>query len=242
MKKLFLILLGILGYHSVQGQNVQHDSTAILILDKVGEYFGEINSLKFTTRTAEDVAFATDFFIKEFKTSEFILQGAGQLAGKVHRQGSDHFYYYNGQQLVYYSLEGNFYTAADAPGTTLEMLDWLYDEFGIELVLADFLYPDFSQNLVDSMDYLQFLGKATVDGKPSFHIGGANADMTFQLWVSQDLEMTPIKVVLTYLGEPYARQLEVTFDSWEVNASYPNSIFEFLPPPSSKQILWTKKD
>jgi len=242
MKKTILFLFGILLSISVRAQEGYHDSTALVILDKVGEYFGELNSLKFQTHTAEDVAFTDNFFIKEFKTGEFILQGPNQLAGKIFRQGSEHFYYYNGKQVVYYSLEGNFYSAADAPETTLKMLDWLYEEFGIELVMADFLYPNFTQNMIQSMDYLEYLGIANLNGVKAFHVGGANGEMTFQLWVSQDLEMKPMKAVLTYLGDPYARQLEVSFDGWETNKTYPNSIFEFLPPPSSKQIIWTKKN
>lgn len=242
MKKLLVLIFGILSTSTLRAQEIYHDSTALVILDKLGEYFGEMNSVKFTTHTAEDVAISDNFFIKEFKTGEIVLQGANKLAGKIHRHGKDHFYYYNGSQMIYYSLEGNYYAAADAPATTLETLDWLYEEFGVEIVLADFLYPDFTQDLLESMDYLSYLGVASVEGKNAFHIGGANAEMTFQLWVSQDLEMKPIKVVLTYLGEPYARQMEVSFGDWEVNHTYPQSIFEFLPPPNSKQITWTKKD
>ncbi|GMQ29479.1 DUF2092 domain-containing protein [Algoriphagus confluentis] len=242
MKKTVLLTFGILCSLTLRGQEIQHDSTALHLLDKVAEYFGEINSIKFSTRTAEDVGLADNFLIKEFKTSEFIMQGPNKLAGKVHRHGSDHFYRYNGSQLVYYSMEGNFYTAADAPSTTLEMLDWLDEDFGVKLVLADFFYPDFTQNLMESMDYIAFLGNTTLDGKQVFHIGTANESMTVQLWINQDLELRPVKVILTYLGDPYARQMEVDFESWEVNQTYPDSVFEFLPPPNSKQITWTKKD
>ncbi|GAB2481394.1 DUF2092 domain-containing protein [Algoriphagus taiwanensis] len=242
MKKQLLVIFGILISFGVKAQEGYHDSTALAIMDKVGEYFGELNSLKFTTQTAEDVAFSDNFFIKEFKTGEFVLQGPNKLAGKIHKHGKDHFYFYNGSQIVYYSLDGNFYAAADAPDKTLDMLEWLYTDFGVELVVADFLYPNFSQNMIDSMDYLEYLGQAELDGNKAFHIGGTNSEMTFQLWVSQDLEIKPMKAVITYFGEPYSRQLEVSFGDWEVNQTYPNSIFEFLPPPSSKQIIWTKKN
>lgn len=213
-----------------------------MILDKVGGYFGEINSLKFTSKTSQDVAFSGDFFIKEFKTSEVIFQGADRFAAKVLKHGKEDFYYYNGSEMVYYSLQGNYHTIAEAPATTLETLDWLYDEFGIDVVVADFLYPDFTQDMAESMDYIEYLGVADLHGESLFHIGGTNADMTFQLWVTHDLAMKPRKIVITYLGEPYSRQLDVEFESWEVNQIYPHSIFEFMPPPNSKQITWTSKN
>jgi hypothetical protein len=92
------------------------------------------------------------------------------------------------------------------------------------------------------MDYIEYLGEAEIEGRKSFHVGAANSEMTFQIWISQAMELRPLKILVTYLGEPYAHQTEVTFDNWEINQTYPESIFEFLPPPNSKQITWTKKD
>ncbi|NVK50109.1 MAG: DUF2092 domain-containing protein [Cyclobacteriaceae bacterium] len=242
MNKPFFFFACILFSFQVKGQDVYHDSTALVILDKVAEYVGELNSLKFQAKIEEDVAFSEAFLIKEFRTAEITFQGSSQMAAKITQQGKDNFYFYNGKQLVYFNLEGNYFAAGDAPDNTLDMLDWLNESFGVHLVLADFLYPNFTSNLMESMDYLEFLGTTTVDGQKTFHIGGANQDLTFQIWISQDFQPRPLKALLTYLGEPYARQIEVTFDNWEINQEYPNSMFEFLPGPNSKQIIWTKKN
>ncbi|NVJ87703.1 MAG: DUF2092 domain-containing protein [Algoriphagus sp.] len=242
MNKLFFFFACILLSLQVKGQAVYHDSTALVILDKVSEYIGELNSLKFRATIEEDVAFSDNYLIKEFRTAEFVFQGGSQMASKITQQGKDNFYFYNGNQVVYYNLEGNYYAAGDAPDNTLDMLDWLNESFGVHLVLADFLYPNFTSNLMESMDYIEFLGTAIIGKEKTFHIGGANKDLTFQIWISQDLQKRPIKALITYLGAPYARQLEVTFDKWEINQEYPSSMFEFLPGPNSKQIIWTKKN
>ncbi|TFV97287.1 DUF2092 domain-containing protein [Algoriphagus kandeliae] len=242
MKKLFTFVLGIFLSQSLQAQSTFHDSTALLILDKVSEYFGQLNSVKFNTKISEDVAFSDNFFIKEFRNAEFIFQDNNKMAAKISNQDKDKFFFYNGQQAVYFAKEDNYFTVADAPDNTLEMLDWLDQSFGVHLLFADFLYPDFTLSLVENMDYLEFLGTAYLDGIEYYHIGGANADLSFQLWIHQDLEMKPKKVVLTYFGEPYARQMEVNFDNWESNEIYPQTIFEFLPPPNSRQIIWLQKN
>ncbi|TDQ19683.1 hypothetical protein DFQ04_1507 [Algoriphagus boseongensis] len=242
MKKLLLFTLAFLSFFFAEAQETYHDSTALAILDKMSQTIGELKSLKFKTHTSQDVAFSNDYLIKDFKSGEYIFQGPDRLLAKVSHNGKDQFYLYDGKQMVYYSLADNTYAAADAPASTLEMLDQISDEFGIELVVADFLYPDFTANLMENMDYIEFLGKTEVQGEKYFHIGGANDTMTFQIWVSQDLIMRPKRVVITYMGDPYARQLEVTFEDWQINQSYPESIFEFMPPPNSRQIIWTKKD
>ncbi|GMQ26740.1 hypothetical protein Aoki45_34230 [Algoriphagus sp. oki45] len=242
MKKTLLFTLAFLSFLLAEAQETYHDSTALAILDKMSQTIGELKSLKFKTQTSQDVAFSKDYLIKDYKSGEYIFQGPDRLLAKVSHNGKDQFYLYDGKQMVYYSLEDNTYAAAEAPANTLDMLDQVSEDFGIELVVADFLYPDFTANLMESMDYIEFLGKTEVNGEKYLHIGGANSSMTFQIWVSQDLVMRPKRVVITYLEEPYARQLEVTFEEWQINQSYPESIFEFMPPPNSRQIIWTKKD
>lgn len=242
MKKTLLFALAFWPIFLAHAQEIYHDSTALAILDKMSQTIGEIKSLKFKTRTAQDVAFAQDYLIKDFSTAEYIFQGSDHLLAKISHNGNEKFYLYDGAQMVYYSLNENLYAVADAPPTTLEMLNLISNDFGIELVIADFLYPDFTAELIENMDYLEFLGRTEIEGEKYFHIGGANESMTFQIWVTEDFVMRPNRVVITYLGEPYARQLEVTFDDWQINQSYPESIFGFMPPPNSKQIGWIKKN
>ena len=242
MKKLFVLLISMSVSLAIQAQEIYHDSVALAILDKMSQTIGELNSLRFKTHTSQDVAFSKDYYIKEFRSGEYIFQGADRLLAKTTQNSKDQYYLYDGSQIVNYSLDDNNYVAADAPPTTLEMLDWISDDFGIQLVVADFLYPDFTTNLMGSMDYIEFLGKTEVNGEKLLHVGGSNASMTFQIWVTQDLLMRPKRIIITYFGEPYSRQMEVIFEEWEINQVYPPSIFEFMPPPNSKQIIWTKKN
>ena len=104
------------------------------------------------------------------------------------------------------------------------------------------LYPSFSKDLVEAMDYIQFLGEATVNGQRALHIGCSNGEVTIQLWISNDIYFLPIKTLITYLDEPYAHQHEVNFSDWEFNVEYPSSIFEFSPPPGARQITWLKQN
>ena len=92
------------------------------------------------------------------------------------------------------------------------------------------------------MDYIQFLGEATVNGQRALHIGCSNGEVTIQLWISNDIYFLPIKTLITYLDEPYAHQHEVNFSDWEFNVEYPSSIFEFSPPPGARQITWLKQN
>lgn len=227
---------------SAFSQEKFQDSTALMILDKMGTLVGEVKSLGFQTQLSKDVVYAENFFIKEFESSEIILKGPNKFFVKSTGERKAEMFAYQGDQVIYYSFLNNIFTAAEAPDNLIETLDWLYQDFDIEFTFADFLYPNFTSDLSENMDYIEFLGTVMLDGKRTFHIGTANENMTVQFWISDGAYFLPKKILITYLGDPYAHQVEADFSDWEINKDYPDSIFEFLPPPGANQITWFSKD
>jgi len=231
---LSLLLIGTTAY----SQEYQKDTVAIRILDKMSSVFGDLKSVGFKTQVSKDVAFANNFFIKEFTASQVKITGPNKFVVKIHGEKQEDKYTYDGSQVSYYSLTNNIFTVADAPNNLIETIDWLFDEFGVEVTSADVLYPSFSQDIELGMDYIQYLGETSINGQRVFHIGCSNESVTIQLWISNDIYFLPVKTLITYLEEPYSHQHEVDFFDWEFNQEYPNSIFEFSPPPGARQITW----
>ena len=242
IKRICLGLVLIFSAHFVQAQEGKMDSTAMMILDKMSAILGELKSVGFTTQVAKDVVYAEDFFIKEFGSSKVRFAGPNKFSVRVAGEKKEDLYVYNGAQIFYYSFANNLYTIADAPDNLIETIDWLYEDFGVELTTADLFYPSFSKDFAQDMDYIEFLGVTHIDGDRVFHIGAANENATFQLWISDDGYYLPKKTLITYLDGIHSHQHETDFSDWELNYEYPESMFEFLPPPSAKQITWIKKD
>ena len=242
IRKICFVIFLILSSHLVQAQEKKIDTTAIMILDKMSGMFGDLSSVGFTSTVAKDVAYAEDFFIKEFGSSKVRFVGPNKFSVRVSGEKKEDLYSYNGSQVIYYSFANNIYTVADAPDNLIETIDWLYQDFGVELTTADLFYPTFSKDFAEEMDYVEFLGVTHLDGKRVFHIGAANVNATVQIWISDDGYYLPVKTVITYLDGVQSHQHETDFSDWELNNVYPESMFEFLPPPGAKQITWIKKD
>ncbi|SFU17797.1 hypothetical protein SAMN04489724_4703 [Algoriphagus locisalis] len=242
IRKICFGFLLILSGHLVQAQEKKMDTTALMILDKMSGMFGGLSSVGFTSNVSKDVAYAEDFFIKEFASSKVKLVGPNKFTVRLNGEQKDDLYSYNGSQVIYYSFANNLYTVADAPDNLIETIDWLYDDFGVELTTADLFYPTFSKDFTDQMDFIEFLGVTHINGERVFHIGAANENATIQLWISDDGYFLPMKALITYLDGAQSHQHETDFSDWELNTSYPESMFEFLPPPGAKQITWIKKD
>tara|TARA_R110002012_G_scaffold280920_2_gene469807 strand:- start:148943 stop:149635 length:693 start_codon:yes stop_codon:yes gene_type:complete len=228
--------------HFAQAQDKKMDTTALMILDKMSGMFGDLSSVGFTSKVSKDVAYSEDFFIKEFGSSVVRFAGPNKFYARVTGEKREDLYSYNGSQVIYYSFANNLYTVADAPDNLIETIDWLYYDFGVELTTADLFYPSFSKDFADEMDYIEFLGVTHINDSRAFHIGASNQHATIQLWISDDGYYLPLKTVITYLDGLQSHQHETDFSDWELNNVYPESMFEFLPPPKAKQITWIKKD
>ncbi len=242
VKRIFFVLSLLLIGTTSYSQDYLKDTVAIQILDKMSSVFGDLKSVGFKTQVSKDVAFANNFFIKEFTSSQVKIAGPNKFVVKIIGESKEDKYSYNGSQVAYYSFSNNIYTIADAPDNLIETIDWLYNDYGVEVTSADVLYPSFSKDIVEDMDFIQYLGETTVNGQRTFHIGCSNNLVTIQLWISNDIYFLPVKTLITYLEEPYANQHEVDFFDWEFNQEYPNSIFEFSPPPGSRQITWLNQN
>ncbi|WP_157243503.1 DUF2092 domain-containing protein [Algoriphagus resistens] len=242
IKKICLGVFLILSGHFAQAQKGKMDTTALMILDKMSGMFGDLSSVGFTSEISRDVAYAEGFFIKEFSSSKVKFVGPDKFSVRVSGEEKEDLYNYNGSQVIYYSFANNIYTVADAPNNLIETIDWLYQDFGVELTTADLFYPTFSKDFVEEMDYIEFLGVTHIKGDRVFHIGAANEHATIQLWIADDGYYLPRKTLITYLDGAQSYQHETDFSDWEVNNVYPEAMFEFLPPPGAKQITWIKKD
>lgn len=242
VRKLSLALLLVLLGLSSHAQDKSIDTTALLILDKMSGLFGEVNSVGFESKVSRDVVYEENFFIKEFSSSRVILAGPNKFSVRIQGEQKEELYSYDGSDVAYYSFRDNIFAKAEAPNNLIETIDWLYSEFDIEFTTADFLYPSFAKDLTESMTYIRFLGVVMLDGERVFHIGCANDEVTVQLWIQDGAYFLPKKTIVTYLKGPYARQDETDFSDWEINQSYPESIFEFVPPPGSRQVTWLKRN
>jgi len=236
---LFLLILSA----SSHAQVVRVDSVAIMILDRMSKVIGDLNACSFSLEISEDVP-ANSFFVpiegiglvKHFTTSEVYIGGSDQMMINSMGDKGHRGYWYNGEQIAYYSYTENNFGFIPAPDNLVDAMDEVNELYGIDFPAADFFYPYFVDDLLENSTHLVFHGETQIQGKPCFHLIAAGEELSTQLWISNDGLTLPLKMVITYLGEVPNRQYEVTFSKWTLNPDLPPSLFLFMPPPRAREI------
>jgi hypothetical protein len=232
-----LLLISLFGFAQV---DKEMDTTAIFILDKMGEVIGDLESVSFTLNNSTDKLDEDNNILKDYSTSAISFSGSDKLLVRTEGTRGKSAFQYNGVQLSYYNFDENNYVILDAPESTLEMIDEMNLNYDFQFPSADFFYPSFTDDMIEQFNSIKFLGKKTVDGEECYHIMATNEDLNVQLWISNKTYLLPKHFVIIYKNKSNL-QYETTFSNWSINPNIPDAVFDFIPSPNAKLISILKK-
>jgi hypothetical protein len=144
---------------------------------------------------------------------------------------------YDGRNFTVYSPLLGFYATVPAPGTNREVLDTIYERFGIALPLEDlFRWGDGSgQARLQALQSAYEVGTATIDGVETDHFAFREANVDWEVWIDQGDQPFPRKLVIIDRNDP-ARPTFIARLTWQLNPTFADSDFTFVPGPDAKQI------
>jgi len=236
MKEIVLCSLWVFCGWKANAQDSLYNPTAILILDRMSNVISDMTSCSFKTVASHDEADPEFGLIKRFVNTQVYMAGPDKMVvnywgAKGHRQC-----WYDGKEFAIYDYEERNYGIVAAPPTIIATIDSIHTHYGLDFPAADFFYPAFTDDLIESNDRIEYKGQAIIDGQECFHIIAQSKSMTSQIWIRNDAYNLPVKYVITYNTKSGHPQYEATYSEWEVNPDIPNAVFKFLPPPGTHQV------
>jgi hypothetical protein len=144
---------------------------------------------------------------------------------------------YDGKTFTVYSPKLGFYATAAAPPTNREVLDTIYDKFGIALPLEDlFRWGDGSSAArLQALQSAYEVGTATVDGVETDHYAFREAAVDWEIWIEQGDQPLPVKLVIVDRNDP-AKPTFVAHLKWTMNPTFTDADFTFVPDANAKRI------
>ena len=216
-------------------QTQKVDPAAVLILDQMSDLIGELESCSLNISSSRDVVDPDYGLIRISNNSSVIFDGPDKMLVHLDGDKGKRGYWYNGEHVVYYSYSENNYAMVETDAeNTIEVIDNLHIDYGINIPSADFFYPSFTDDILENFDTLKYLGEKTIDNEACFHIKASNKNMDVQFWISNDSYKLPKKFLIIYKNKNM--QYEATFNNWVLNPIVPDSAFEFTPPAKAAQI------
>lgn len=144
---------------------------------------------------------------------------------------------YDGKNFTVYSPKLGYYATVPAPGTNREVLDTIYNKFGIALPLEDlFKWGDGSNaDRIQALKSAYEVGSATIDGVDTDHFAFREQDVDWEVWIQKGDQPLPRKLVIVDRTDP-ARPTFIARLSWQVNPAFTDADFTFVPDANAKRI------
>ena len=138
--------------------------------------------------------------------------------------------FFDGLSLVVMDFQSMRYQRAEVVGGIDGALDHAAEHFDLVAPLADLVYSDPYRVLSENLDSGEYLGIHQVRGRAAHHLRFTQQNVDWQIWVADDREPLPLKVVINYKSEPGQPQFIAWLSGWKFSPYLPDSVFQFTPP------------
>jgi hypothetical protein len=159
---------------------------------------------------------------------------------RAERKGEliDQVFCYDGKTLTLYNPSDKVYATEAAPGTIEGLLDYVRESLGLIVPVADLVYRNSFQLLMQDVTFARVLGKSFIHGVKCDHLIFSRPGVDFQVWVADTGDPLPYKYVVTDTGIPELLGITTVMSDWDVGSTVCDTRFTFVPPQGVKQITF----
>lgn len=211
------------------------DQKAVQAIQDMSRYLMSLNTFQLATVGSMDVVTADGQRIQMDGTTDYKVKRPGFIISyRSDKKNRD--FYYDGKQFTVYSPNLGFYGTVPAPPTNREVLDTIYNKFGIRLPLEDlFRWNDSGAKRISNFRAAYDLGTVTLGGVKTTHYAFREPDVDWEIWIDDGAKPLPRKLSIVDRTDP-ARPAFTTNLKWTVNPTFNNSEFTFKPDADAKKI------
>lgn len=199
---------------------------ALAILEQMSDVLDSHQKFSFDAEVSYDELLNSGQMVKLGGMIKITVQRPDKVYGEFKSDRAQRKVWYSGKELTVLDQKKDFYGTLETPGTLDGTLDYLINTYDFTLPLADILHTDpygsFSDGAVDGV----VVGDSMVRGKECSHLAFVGELIDWQLWVADEGQALPCKLVITYKKKDGVPQYQAIFSKWNLNPEAPDSLFK----------------
>lgn len=212
------------------------DPDADLVLKVMGDYLASMDEFSFRADVAYDEVRPSGHRIQYGAVILLSLRRPGQVRSDYTGDERVSTAIISNGELTYLDRQKNVYTRLDVPADIDSALDHMFDEYGLTVPIADFLYTNPYDSLIEHVEAGDYLGLHTVDGEPCHHLAFRQEAIDWQIWVASGPQPVPRKIVITYREEDGIPQYAARLTEWNFHPKHSDHFFQFRAPDGAYEI------
>ena len=152
--------------------------------------------------------------------------------------GEKHTVLYDGKDITVFSPSQNVYAQTAKPGGIDEAVMYFLKDLRMRLPLAALLLSRFPAEIESRTQTLDYVDKTVIDGISTHHLAGRTETVDYQVWIAEDTQPLPLRIVLTYKNAEGQPEFRAQFSDWNLASKVQDAQFAFTPPEGARKIAF----
>ena len=233
---LAFVLTGCQNGDSPTQSSADIDPQAQQALKAMSDLLGSAKSFSFHAVGQMDEVVQTGQLVRLSRASDVSVTRPSKLFVDTEGDDVSRSSWYDRDKLTMLDKEQNEYASIDVPNTIEAMLDFIIEEYGLTLPLADLLFRNPYETLTSNIQVGTYIGLSNVEGHSCHHLLFEQELIDWQIWIDAGQAPVPRKFVITYKQEPGQPGYSVTMEKWDLKPTFANDLFEPNPPADATQV------
>jgi hypothetical protein len=165
-----------------------------------------------------------------------------RVRGEIWERGGRHLRWaWDGKDVVVLDDAAGAYATTPRTGDIDSLVDFLRDDVGLRLPLADLFTTDLAPLLIDRTLAARYVGKETLNGVETDHVAlRGRTGVDAQFWIATGEHALPQRVVLNFATADGRPQFRADLHDWKYDPWLRDSTFELDVPKSARKVPFLK--
>jgi hypothetical protein len=217
------------GHQANSQGNSTIDPSAMEALNKMGAYLRSLKAFQVETEVTNDDVLNDGQIITDNRTNTLLAVSPNLLRAELKGDDKDVFLFYDGKNFTVYGKLVNYYATVPAPATNAQLVDKIYDDYGIDIPLVDLFKWGTDSSAINKITSAFDAGPSTVQGVTCEHYAFRQEGLDWQIWIQLGEYPLPRKFIIRTLTDE-ARPQHASTLVWNLAPSYNEATFTFDPP------------
>jgi hypothetical protein len=206
------------------------------LLKEMGDYLKSADAFTFHAESSYDAIDRNGQKIRYGGTMDVALRRPGRLRSTFNGDERQTHTFYDGKTVTIYNAVINMYAVTDVPPDIDSAIDTIFDKYGVSVPLADIVYADPYNILIENVIEGRWVGRHSIAGVPCNHLAFIQESIDWQIWIEDGPKPVPRQVLITYKDEPGWPQYFARLNSWDLKPEFSDDYFQFQPPAGSDEM------
>src|SRR5262245_51046941 len=176
------------------------DPEADRLLREMTDYLARLSSFRVQSAAVDEMVLKSGEKIQLASESVVSVQRPNRLRSEQLGAAIGLAFWYDGTNMTLACKADNSYATVPAPANLDATIDKVRKDFKIDAPGADLLFSSPYDILTEQVTAGQFVGRETVDGRPTNHLAFEGEEVDWQIWILDGAQPLPVRFVVTTKG------------------------------------------